>query len=192
MKTHKIFKQAELSTPIGILTITAEESCIHSITLQPVDLLFTVGSRTDAAPQKRCKVVRTDRLPLLKETVIQLSEYFEGKRTQFTLPLDFDQNYLDPEKRPSLFRKKVWHALCAIPYGGTRSYAHIARSIRNPNAVRAVGGAANANPFIIVIPCHRVINADGSIGGYAGGVMAKKYLLALEAQRTSVAFVRTQ
>ena len=117
---------------------------------------------------------------------------FEGKRTQFTLPLDFDQNYLDPEKRPSLFRKKVWHALCAIPYGGTRSYAHIARNIRNPNAVRAVGGAANANPFIIVIPCHRVINADGSIGGYAGGVMAKKYLLALEAQRTSVDFVRTQ
>lgn len=186
MSSSYILKQALLSTPIGILTITASEHLIHSITLQPKDLLFSLGREEPAQNlKKKCRILRTARLPLLKEAVTQLTEYFEGTRKQFSLPLDIEQVYLPEDERPSSFRKKVWRSLATIPYGQTRSYAHMARAIRNRNAVRAVGTANNANPFVIVLPCHRVINADGSIGGYAGGIMNKKYLLKLEENNTA-------
>ncbi len=78
------------------------------------------------------------------------------------------------------FQHKVWNELCNIPYGETRSYKDIARKIRNPRAVRAVGGANNKNKLMIVVPCHRVIGTDGSLTGYAGGIEVKKKLLDLE------------
>ena len=172
-----MLKQAKLETPIGVITITASETLIHSITLEPIDLLFSSAKKPSA---KLCTVLQTCRTPLLKEALEQLTDYFEGTRFLFTLPLDLAQEYLPKEERPSPFRLKVWKALCNIPYGQTRSYAHIAKAIKSPSAVRAVGGANNANPFIIVVPCHRVINIDGSLGGYACGAMAKRYLLQLE------------
>jgi len=179
-----ILKQAKLSTPIGTITVTASDTLIHSITLEPIDLLFSFPSKTNATSDKKdlplCTVTKKSRLPIIEEALTQLCEYFDGKRKQFDLPLDFAQNYLPAEERPSSFRQKVWHALYSIPYGQTRSYAQIAKAVRNKNAVRAIGGANNANPFIIVVPCHRVINADGSLGGYGGGSIAKKYLLNLE------------
>lgn len=181
MTKKYILKQALLSTPIGTITITASETLIHSITLQPFDLLTSVGSNVQTrTTKKKCKILRTARLPLLKEAASQISDYFEGTRRQFSLPLDIKQLYLPQEERPSTFRIKVWRALCKIPYGQTRSYSRIALLIKNEDAARAIGGAINANPFIIVIPCHRVINANGTIGGYAGGIMNKKYLLKLE------------
>jgi methylated-DNA-[protein]-cysteine S-methyltransferase len=80
------------------------------------------------------------------------------------------------------FRRDVWQALQKIPYGETRSYGEVARMIRNPKAFRAVGLANNRNPVAIVVPCHRVIGADGSLTGYGGGLPAKKYLLELESR----------
>ncbi|MBJ7251241.1 MAG: methylated-DNA--[protein]-cysteine S-methyltransferase [Acetobacteraceae bacterium] len=106
--------------------------------------------------------------PLLREARDQLQEYFDGKRMSFDLPLA-------PEG--SEFQKRVWAALCAIPPGETRSYADIARTIGS--APRAVGGANGANPIPLFIPCHRVIAADGTLGGYSGGdgPATKRYLL---------------
>ncbi|MCA3303210.1 MAG: methylated-DNA--[protein]-cysteine S-methyltransferase [Roseomonas sp.] len=106
--------------------------------------------------------------PLLREACDQLQDYFDGKRMSFNLPLA-------PEG--SNFQKRVWAALCAIPPGETRSYADIARAIGS--APRAVGGANGANPIPLFIPCHRVIAADGSLGGYSGGdgPATKRYLL---------------
>lgn len=109
--------------------------------------------------------------PLLKEAHRQLMEYFEKKRTAFDLPLK-------PEGTD--FQKKVWAALCTIPYGETRSYGEIAKQTGNEKACRAVGGANNKNPIMIFIPCHRVIGADGSLVGFGGGLQAKKYMLDLE------------
>jgi methylated-DNA-[protein]-cysteine S-methyltransferase len=106
--------------------------------------------------------------PLLREACDQLQKYFDGKRMSFDLPLA-------PEG--SDFQKRVWAALCAIPPGETRSYADVARTIGS--APRAVGGANGANPIPLIIPCHRVIAADGSLGGYSGGdgPATKRYLL---------------
>ena len=106
--------------------------------------------------------------PLLCQARDQLQEYFDGRRMSFDLPLA-------PEG--SDFQKRVWAALCAIPPGETRSYADIARTIGS--APRAVGGANGANPIPLFIPCHRVIAADGSLGGYSGGdgPATKRYLL---------------
>jgi methylated-DNA-[protein]-cysteine S-methyltransferase len=114
-----------------------------------------------------------DATPLLRRAREQLQDYFDGKRQSFDLPLA-------PEG--SAFQKRVWAALCAIPPGETRSYADIARAIGS--APRAVGGANGANPIPLFIPCHRVIAADGSLGGYSGGdgPATKRYLLDLESR----------
>ena len=111
--------------------------------------------------------------PLLLKARDQVQEYFDGKRLSFDLPLA-------PEG--SAFQKRVWAALCAIPLGETRSYADIARAVGS--APRAVGGANGANPIPLFIPCHRVIAADGSLGGYSGGdgPATKRYLLDLESR----------
>jgi O-6-methylguanine DNA methyltransferase len=101
----------------------------------------------------------------------QLLEYLEGKRRDFALPLDL---------RGTEFQLGVWRALCQIPYGETISYAEQARRVGQPNASRAVGSANGANPIAIIVPCHRVVNANGKLGGYGGGLELKARLLALE------------
>lgn len=109
--------------------------------------------------------------PVLQETTRQLKEYFAGTRNRFELKLDF---------AGTDFQKKVWQALLTIPFGETRSYSQIATQIGNPKAVRAVGAANGRNPISIIAPCHRVIGASGGLTGFAGGLEAKQYLLALE------------
>lgn len=109
--------------------------------------------------------------PLLTDGKGQLMEYFEGKRRVFDLPLA-------PEG--TAFRKRVWTALLDIPWGETISYGELARRVDNPKGVRAVGQANHHNPIPILIPCHRVVGADGSLTGYGGGVELKRALLALE------------
>lgn len=101
----------------------------------------------------------------------QLQEYFAGKRRSFDLPLA-------PEGTD--FQKRVWKAIEEVPYGQTRSYSDIARIIGNPKACRAVGGANNKNPLPIIVPCHRIIGANGTLVGYGGGAKIKAYLLELE------------
>lgn len=103
----------------------------------------------------------------------QLAEYFSGDRTKFDLPL---------RPQGTAFQLHVLQALQSIPYGETRSYSDIAQQIGRPTAARAVGAANGRNPLPIVIPCHRVIGADGSLTGFGGGIGAKQFLLALEQQ----------
>jgi len=112
---------------------------------------------------------------VLVETERQLSEYFSGKRQEFSLPLDL---------RGTTFQREVWHALPGIPFGETRSYQQLANQLGNPNATRAVGAANGRNPVSIIVPCHRVIGSSGKLTGFAGGLDAKKYLLEMEARDT--------
>jgi O-6-methylguanine DNA methyltransferase len=108
---------------------------------------------------------------ILQQAQTQLQAYFAGRRRAFDLPLDI---YGTP------FQKGVWALLQDVPYGETRSYAQLAAALGRPRAARAVGQANGANPLPIVIPCHRVIQADGSLGGYGGGLALKSALLQLE------------
>ena len=109
--------------------------------------------------------------PYLFGAFVQLKEYFKGERKTFNLPLDL---------RGTEFQLKVWKQLQKIPYGKTFSYKQIAVALGDVNAARAVGTANGANPVPIIVPCHRVINADGSLGGYTGGIPMKQKLLELE------------
>jgi methylated-DNA-[protein]-cysteine S-methyltransferase len=109
--------------------------------------------------------------PLIKEAYRQLSEYLKGERKGFDLPLLI---------KGTTFQQQVWKALLEIPYGETRSYKQIAVAIGNPKAVRAVGMANNRNPLLIVVPCHRVIGANGKLVGYGAGIEKKEFLLRLE------------
>ena len=110
---------------------------------------------------------------LIKEAHQQLSEYLKGERKSFDLPL---------RMKGTDFQQRVWNALLDIPYGETRSYKQIAEAIGNPKAVRAVGMANNRNPLLIVVPCHRVIGADGKLVGYGAGIEKKEFLLRLESR----------
>ncbi|HHY13525.1 MAG TPA: methylated-DNA--[protein]-cysteine S-methyltransferase [Thermoanaerobacterales bacterium] len=105
--------------------------------------------------------------------ITQLDEYFNGSRTKFDLPM----NLVGTE-----FQKSVWNVLKDIPYGKTLSYKEVAIKVGKPKAARAIGQANNRNPISIIIPCHRVIGADGSLTGYGGGMDAKRYLLELESK----------
>ena len=109
--------------------------------------------------------------PLIKEAYRQLNEYLQGNRKTFHLPL---------RMKGTDFQVTVWKALCDIPYGETRNYKQIAEAIGNPKAVRAVGMANNRNPLLVVVPCHRVIGANGKLVGYAAGIEKKEFLLKLE------------
>jgi methylated-DNA-[protein]-cysteine S-methyltransferase len=114
---------------------------------------------------------RVDSLAVFEETKQQLARYFKGLLTSFDLPLN---------PTGTAFQKTVWQALLKIPYGQTINYKQLAERIGNPNAQRAVGLANGRNPIGIVVPCHRVIGADGSMTGYGGGVDRKQFLLLLE------------
>jgi methylated-DNA-[protein]-cysteine S-methyltransferase len=109
--------------------------------------------------------------PLIRKAATQITEYFGGKRADFDLPLVL---------RGTDFQISVWKILQTIPAGETRSYKEVAAMLGNPRASRAVGMANSRNPIAIIVPCHRVIGQDGNMAGYAGGLPAKEYLLALE------------
>lgn len=112
-----------------------------------------------------------DSSPLIDESISQLDEYFSGKRKTFDLKI---------EVKGTDFQKRVWDALQKIPYGETRTYQEIAEEVGSPKGQRAVGGANNKNPIMIIIPCHRVIGKNGKLVGFAGGLDVKKSLLELE------------
>jgi methylated-DNA-[protein]-cysteine S-methyltransferase len=104
----------------------------------------------------------------------QLGEYFEGRRTSFDVPLAL---------HGTPFQRRVWEALLEIPYGETTSYGELARRLGSPRAMRAVGLANGRNPVAVIVPCHRVIGADGTLTGYGGGLERKRLLLELESRR---------
>jgi len=109
---------------------------------------------------------------LARRALAEIAEFLEGRRRKFNVPLDL---------QGTPFQLQVWEALLRIPYGETRSYGEIARAVGRPKAARAVGMANGSNPVAIIVPCHRVIASDGSLGGYGGGLALKSRLLRLEA-----------
>ena len=120
-----------------------------------------------------CKAQNTQNLPQIILTCKeQLASYFKGELQEFDIPIKFSKG--------TPFQQSVWQELAKIPYGQTKSYKEIATSINSPKAVRAVGGANNKNPISIIIPCHRVIGADGKLVGYGGELWRKEFLLNLE------------
>lgn len=151
---------AYLDTPIGTLLIAGDANAV---------LQITFPSRGKAA-KAEAGWVESQRGPV-GEAIRQLREYFAGKRTGFDLPL---------APRGTEFQRSVWRQLQEIPYGETISYGELARRVGNPKASRAVGSANGANPLPIVIPCHRVIAGNGTLGGFGGGLPMKQTLLALE------------
>jgi methylated-DNA-[protein]-cysteine S-methyltransferase len=151
---------AYLETSIGPLLIAGDVAAVRSIT-------FPQRGRA-AKPEPAWQESKGGPVG---EAARQLREYFAGKRADFDLPLA-------PEG--TAFQRTVWRQLQEIPYGQTISYGELARRVGNPRASRAVGSANGANPLPIVIPCHRVIAGDGTLGGFGGGLPAKQTLLALE------------
>jgi methylated-DNA-[protein]-cysteine S-methyltransferase len=149
-------KQYLLNSKIGPLYFVATDSALRGIFWKKQDAPFIQSI-------KECDV--------LEGAVRQVEEYLAGERSKFDLTL---------EPIGTDFQMKVWRELARIPYGATISYTELARRIRNEKAVRAVGTANGRNPLSLVIPCHRVIAADGSLGGYAGGLEIKRKLLELE------------
>lgn len=150
----------EIDSPVGKLTLVARG-----------DKLAAILWEEDRPGRVKLGEMAQQSRPVLEETARQLQEYFSGQRDHFELPLDF-------EGTP--FQKQVWAELLQIPYGQTRTYLEIARRIGNEKSVRAVGAANGRNPISIVAPCHRVIGAKGELTGFAGGLHAKKTLLAIE------------
>ncbi|MBL8014369.1 MAG: methylated-DNA--[protein]-cysteine S-methyltransferase [Candidatus Omnitrophica bacterium] len=149
-----------MSSPVGTIHLQATEKGLRGVNVCQ-ETVTSENSISGPSPQKE----------ILKSASDQLKQYFKGERQDFDIPLDLDGTD---------FQKRVWKELSRIPFGKTVSYADIAKKIRNPKAVRAVGNANGKNPVCIVVPCHRVIASDGGIGGYSGGLPVKRSLLKLE------------
>lgn len=166
---------AVIGSPVGDLTAYADDRAVHA-------LLFD-GHRVAGEPvvwppgeplPNTCPVRRVAAAehPVLARLAAQLTEYFDGARHTFDLPLQLHGN---------AFQRRVWEALRTIPYGQTRSYGQLAVQLGEPGAARAVGAANARNPISIVIGCHRVVGGSGALVGYAGGLDRKRFLLDLEA-----------
>jgi methylated-DNA-[protein]-cysteine S-methyltransferase len=151
---HQVY--AYKAPRIGWLKLTTTPNGVRSI-----DFVSQPGDAAADTPRD-----------VMARLIDELDRYFAGKLRTFTVPVDM--------ARGTEFQRSVWKALLDIPYGLTRSYGDIAVSLGLPRAARAVGAANGANPVPIVVPCHRVIKADGTIGGYGGGIAVKRFLLERE------------
>jgi methylated-DNA-[protein]-cysteine S-methyltransferase len=143
--------QIDISTPVGFLRLSADDDALTGIER------VTRASKTGTPPND-----------VLQRAAQELADYFSGKRNRFSVPVKFDGTD---------FQEHVWKALQRIPFGETRSYGQIAHSIGKPAAVRAIGGACHRNPLMIIVPCHRVVGANGSLTGFGGGLPMKEWLL---------------
>jgi methylated-DNA-[protein]-cysteine S-methyltransferase len=157
---NEITLYTQIPSPIGDLLLVGDEQNLR-------------GLYMNASPRDGWQPAAE---PFAK-TRTQLDQYFAGERTTFDLTLDM---------RGTEFQRSVWDALLTIPYGETRSYGEIAQQIGRPDRARAVGAANGQNPISIIVPCHRVIGADGSLTGYGGGLDRKRWLLDLEAGRLAL------
>jgi methylated-DNA-[protein]-cysteine S-methyltransferase len=149
-----------LQSPIGRLMLASDGAALTGLYMEPSRKTQSTDGWSENAAA-----------PPLAAALRQLTEYFAGTRREFDLPLRL---------RGTEFQKRVWQELTEIPYGETWSYGELAKRINNPSASRAVGLANGRNPISILVPCHRVIGADGSLTGYGGGLERKRWLLAHE------------
>jgi O-6-methylguanine DNA methyltransferase len=163
----EILATSTFESPLGTLRAAATREGVVQIALPRSSGAGFEGWLRRALPDAE----RVEWLPALDAVAGELAEYFAGCRREFRVPLDL---------RGTPFQVSVWCALAEIPYGQTRTYADIARKVQRPKAFRAVGSANAANPVPIILPCHRVIASGGRLGGYGGGVEAKRRLLAFE------------
>jgi methylated-DNA-[protein]-cysteine S-methyltransferase len=161
MKFHASIVQTRYESPLGPMIVAATDSGLAG--------LWFDGQRH--LPDSSAWPMQPQH-PVLRQAITQLEEYFGGRRTSFDLPLDLQGG--------TAFQQSVWQALLSIPRGGTTSYGVLSQRIGQPAAVRAVGAAVGRNPLSIIVPCHRVLGADGSLTGYAGGLQRKSALLQLE------------
>ncbi len=151
-----------INSPLGLLTLVANEGALTQLTWGDNTLLLPAGTRLSAGRHVSAVIKLTEK---------QLTEYFRKKRSTFDLPLA-------PEGTP--FQKNVWQQLRKIPYGSFITYGEQAARLGSPKAARAVGAANGKNPISIIVPCHRVIGASGHLTGFAGGLKTKQMLLELE------------
>lgn len=173
MDKPEVLSYTSADTPIGKIMLSSTNKGIIWVSFDagPSALL---GLRQWGKRWLSCDQVIEEQNPLLEDAIQQLHEYFQGSRTEFSIPLHLVG---------TPFQQQVWGALRQIPYGEVRSYKDVAQVIGSPKAVRAVGGANNRNPLSIFIPCHRVVGSNGSLVGYGGGLTIKEYLLNLEAEK---------
>jgi O-6-methylguanine DNA methyltransferase len=157
-----------IDSPVGALLAAATDQAVVALQFTHPD---TFEVHRDTLLRRYAARIATEHpvLTLLRE---QLAQYFQGQRRDFDLPLDYPG---------TVFQQRVWRLLLEIPYGTTWSYLDMAERLGDLKLLRAVGGANGANPIAIVIPCHRVVNASGALGGYGGGSWRKQLLLDLEA-----------
>jgi AraC family transcriptional regulator of adaptative response/methylated-DNA-[protein]-cysteine methyltransferase len=167
---EEILRADWIDTPIGPMIAVCDRTNLHLLEFADRKALPTELKRLQAIAKGGIGVGRYDATDRIAE---ELEEYFKGQRPEFETPLAY---------HGSPFAKSVWHALRRIPPGATRSYSDIARQIGRPDAVRAVARANGANQIAIVVPCHRVLGADGSLTGYGGGLWRKQRLIDLEGQ----------
>jgi methylated-DNA-[protein]-cysteine S-methyltransferase len=153
-----------MDSPLGPLTLVASDRGLRAV-MWPDERIGRIGTDDLMIEDE---LVDDASHPVLIATASQLEEYFDGSRTDFDLPLDLVGTD---------FQLACWFALDDIPYGQTRTYGEQASSVGRPTATRAVGAANGRNPVSIVLPCHRVIGADGSLTGFGGGLDAKRWLL---------------
>ncbi|RJF35844.1 methylated-DNA--[protein]-cysteine S-methyltransferase [Pseudoalteromonas gelatinilytica] len=148
-------QQVIMPSPIGDITIQSTSKGVSYVGFYPV-----ITMQTEAVDEYTLT-------PILM-CISELNEYFNGERTRFTVPLDTQGTH---------FQRQVWRALMDVEFGQSKSYQDIALAINNPKAVRAVGAANGKNPISIIVPCHRIIGANGKLTGYAGGLERKEWLL---------------
>jgi O-6-methylguanine DNA methyltransferase len=160
---------AQLDAPIGRMRIASTEQGLAFVELPKAAGCGLRGWLHHHAPEARCVDSREHNA----DAAEQILEYLAGERTEFELPLDL---------RGTEFQRAVWNALQSIPFGERRSYRDVARAVGRPRAVRAVGTANGSNPVSLVVPCHRVVNSDGKLGGYGGGLALKARLLDMESR----------
>ena len=156
LPAHQSLQIAWVDSPVGLLRVGASDSALH--TLQFVNV-------------RQAPAQQSASTPIIEQTRRELAEYFAGTRRVFEVPLSF---------AATPFQRRVWTALCNIRYGERVSYLEQAQMVGDELAIRAVAQANGQNPIVILIPCHRVINASGKLGGFGGGLLRKQFLLDLE------------
>lgn len=177
MKNINVAKQPllitrSIDTPLGAMTAIASEDALHLLEFSDC---FKLEREIERLQKRLNPIIISGTNHVIVSIETELTAYFDGSGMTFKTPF---------YRLGSLFQNKVWDTLCQIPYGETRSYREQATAMEHPKAVRAVANANGVNPLAIIVPCHRIINTNGTLGGYAGGIARKQWLIQHEKRIT--------